>query len=113
VRIIAAAAAVGDDFSYTALEGRLGEADRTLLASLAFADDASEGLELDPVAQVRACLDKLEAKSLLARRSELKARIKAAEKEGNLPQALLLSRELNELDRQEKSTMPQPSRVVE
>jgi hypothetical protein len=112
-RIIAALLAIGEDFNYTALEGRLGETDRALLASLAFADDAGEDVEQDPAAQVRACLDKLEAKGLLARRAELKARIKAAEKEGNLQQALLLSRELNEMDRQEKSTMPQPSRVVE
>ena len=112
-RMIAAAAAAGDEFSYAALEGRLEEADRALLASLAFADYGSEGTELDPVAQVQACLDKLEAKGLMARRTALKARIKSAEKEGRIEEALQLSGDLNQLDREERHTVPQPSRVGE
>jgi DNA primase len=111
--IIAAAVAAGEDFTYTSLEARLGEADRALLASLIFADEGNEDAEPDPVAQVEACLNKLEAKGVLARRAELKARIKAAEKEGDLARAIQLSAELNAMDKQQRATVPQPSRVVE
>jgi hypothetical protein len=111
--IIAAALAAGEDFSYTSLEARLGEGDRALLASLIFADEGSEESEQDPAAQVEACLNKLEAKGLLARRAELKARIRAAEKEGDLAAAIQLSAELNAMDKQERAAVPQPSRVIE
>jgi DNA primase len=113
-RLLAAAVAAGADFTYEALEGRLNEADRTLLASLAFAEYGSEESDSDPVAQVEACLDRLEAtSSSLARRSALKARVKAAEKEGNLAEALRLNAEVLQLEKAEKMPVPQPSKKLD
>jgi DNA primase len=112
-RMIAAAAAAADEFSYSALEARLSEPDRALLTSFAFADHEIEDSGQDPVAQVEACLGKLEAKGALAQRAELKARIKLAEKEGKIQEALQLFEQLSEFERALQLTMPQRSRVVE
>jgi hypothetical protein len=115
-RLLEAAAAAtsgGEEFSYGALEGRLNEADRTLLATLAFADHGTGESDPDPSAQVTACLDRMEARSWLARRGALKARIKAAEKTGDIAEALRLSAELQQSEKDERLTVPQPSRVVE
>ena len=85
--------AVGEPFDFAALEARLTETDRTLLARLAFADE----LENDDlsVSQAQACLSRMEASARESRRAQLKQRIREAERAGRLDEALALMEELN------------------
>jgi len=84
-------------FRFADLEGRLSDADRDLLSSVVFAD---EGLEEEKAAeQAMACLRSLK---LLDPRSEvaaLRARIKAAERQGDLQEAMRLAQELDQKSR--------------
>jgi DNA primase len=83
----------GTGFSYAALEARLAEPDKALLASLVFADEEEQ--EPDMLPQALACLESLEHKGREARRAELRARVKAAEREGRIEEALRLAAELS------------------
>lgn len=85
--------AVGEPFDFAALESRLTESDRTLLARLAFADEL-ENEDLS-VSQAQACLTRMEASALEARRAQLKQRIREAERGGRIDEALALMEELN------------------
>lgn len=85
--------ASGAGFSYAALEARLAEPEKALLASLVFADE--EDQESDMLPQALACLESLEQKERELRRAELRARVKAAEREGHLEEALRLAAELS------------------
>jgi DNA primase len=82
------------DFGYAELEGRLEDRDKTLLTTLILADDVGdESFSLD---QALACVAALETEEGERRRAALKARIKAAERGGDLAGALRLAQELRE-----------------
>lgn len=89
----------GEEFSFGALEGRLEERDRELLATVIFADEAGE--EACSLEQARACLERLVAEEKAARRAELRARVREAERAGDLAEALRLTEELNRIERSE------------
>jgi len=96
VEAMAQMEAGGAAFSYAALEARLAEPDRALLASVAFADE--EDQESNMLAQAQACLENLERKYREARRAELRARVRAAERQGRLDEALRLAAELSQVE---------------
>jgi DNA primase len=83
------------DFRLSDLESRLEEADRTLLASVVFADEIAE--EDYTLPQAVACLERLEQEDWESRRTDLRARVKEAERAGDLPEALRLAEELGRL----------------
>lgn len=91
-----AVSASHDVLSFSNLEARLGDADRDLLSRLVFADEGNE--ESPALEQARECLRELKRQDGEIRRSDLKARIQAAERGGNLEEALRLSQELHELE---------------
>jgi len=85
------------EFHFAELEGRLEEADRDLLSSLAFADDL--GQEHCTEEQARACLERLQAEGREASRAELRRRVREAEHAGDRAEALRLVEELSALER--------------
>jgi DNA primase len=88
-------------FRFTDLEGRLSDADRDLLSSVVFADEV---LEEDKAAeQAQACLRSLKAQDPKSEVAALRAQIKAAEREGNLEQAMRLAEELDRRSRRQTS----------
>jgi DNA primase len=103
-RIMSALVAVGEDFQYDLIESRLGEGDRTLLASLVFADGENKhGEEHETAfeqvaAQARDCLRMMEAANVQAEVTQLKMKVAAAEREGNVMEALRLSEQLKSIE---------------
>lgn len=91
-----AAAAAKDMLTFSNLEARLVDADKDLLTRVVFADESSE--QTLAVEQARDCLRVLERQEQEVRRSNLKSRIQAAERSGDLAEALRLSRELHDLE---------------
>jgi DNA primase len=89
------------DFRFTDLEGRLSDADRDLLSSVVFADEVLE--EEKAAEQAQACLRSLKAQDPKTEVAALRAQIKAAEREGNLEQAMRLAEELDRRSRRETS----------
>jgi DNA primase len=87
--------ALGERLNYAALEARLEERDKSLLAASVFADEGNE--DQISAEQALACLDKLEASHRKVGRDALKARIREAERAGDLSEALRLNRELMEM----------------
>ncbi len=85
------------EFRFAELEARLGEADRALLSSVAFADEIGE--ENYTLEQAVACLRRLEAESGESQRALLRRRVEEAERAGDLTEALRLNEELNRLGR--------------
>lgn len=83
-------------WDYRALEARLQETDKHLLASFALADQLNEGDVA--AAQALACLDTLEKKERETQRAELRTRVKAAERQGDMDEALRLAGQLKRLD---------------
>jgi len=87
-------------FQFSDLEARLEEKDRTLLASIAIADEMNEHAEPEQVYEkVMACLKSLENTEVDTARRELESGIKEAERAGNMQEALRLYEELNQLIR--------------
>jgi len=83
----------GGEWSYSDLEGRLGEETKTLLASLVFADRMEEqDVSLD---QALAFVPELERKEREARLGKLREEAREAERSGNIEEALRLMEELN------------------
>ena len=78
-------------FRFSDLEGRLPEADRDLLSALVFADDKIG--EETAVQVALDCLRKLRAVEPQQEVAALRAQIKAAEKAGNLQEAMRLTQE--------------------
>lgn len=78
----------GGTLRFSDLEGRLAEADRDLLSAAIFADDRFK--EETAVQVAEDCLRKLKAQAPQADAINLRALIKAAEREGNLQEALRL-----------------------
>ncbi|HLG94905.1 MAG TPA: DNA primase [Bryobacteraceae bacterium] len=89
-------------FRFTDLEGRLAEADRDLLSAVIFADEVLE--EEKAPEQAQACLRSLLAQDPKAEIAGLRARIKVAEREGNIEEALRLAEQLDRKARGQAST---------
>jgi len=96
-KIFEAIGALEDRFSYGALEARLEEADRDLLASMVFADEVSE--TKISVEQAVACLSQLDAELRTSERTALKSRIREAEQAGNLAEAFGFTEQLRKLEK--------------
>jgi DNA primase len=86
----------GQNIGFSEIDARLEEADRQLLLTAVLADEMAEGADFR--GQAEACLKKLEASEREGRRTEVRARLKEAERAGNLAEALRLAEELNRLD---------------
>jgi DNA primase len=98
-----------DRFSFAALEGRLEERERELLASVIFADEVGE--EACSLEQARACLERLVTEERAAQRAALRARVREAERAGDLAEALRLTEELSRLEATQRRTEPGASVV--
>ena len=95
--IFRAILATGEPFDFAALEARLNDSDRTLLARLTFADEIEN--EEFSLSQAQACLSRMEASGRDSRLTQLKVRIREAERDGRLDDAMALMKELNESKR--------------
>jgi len=84
-------------FTYADVEARLEPRERALLEAAIFADEASE--ETSSMEVAHACLRKLESVDRETRRAALRARIREAERRGDLAAALELTDELRHMDR--------------
>ena len=98
IAVYAAGAAV----TFDAVSARLEEGDRRTLAQLAFAEDAE--VHALTVEFGSRCLESLRRSGEQSRRMQLKARVKEAERAGNLAEALRVAQELQELDRADQGT---------
>jgi hypothetical protein len=97
-------------FRLADLEGRLGEADRDLLSAVIFADEELE--EEMAAEQASFCLRSLKAQDPKSEIAALRARIKAAERQGNFEEAMRLSALVVEFDQQRKRSRDAASDVV-
>jgi DNA primase len=91
----------GAPFRFADLEGRLSDADRDLLSSVVFADEILE--EEKAAEQAMACLRSLKSQDPRSEAAALRAQIKAAEREGNLQEAMRLAQEVVALDQKSRS----------
>jgi DNA primase len=92
-------------FRFADLEGRLADADRDLLSSVVFAD---EGLEEDQAAeQALACVRSLKSQDPKSEAAAIRAQIKAAERQGNLQEAMRLAQELDRKSRSGNAAQPE------
>jgi DNA primase len=91
----------GGTFRFSDLEGRLPDADRDLLSAVIFADEVLE--EEKAPEQARACLRSLQSEDPKTEIASLRARIKAAEREGKLDEAIRLAEELDRKSRNRSS----------
>jgi thioredoxin-like negative regulator of GroEL len=89
------------EFRLSDLEGRLSDADRDLLSSVVFADEVLE--EEKATEQALACLRSLKAQDPKSEVAALRARIKTAERDGNLDEVMRLAQELDRRSRREQS----------
>ena len=87
----------GQPAGFSAVEGRLEEGAKSLLAAALFADEIGD--EMDFAHQAEQCLKLLEASDHQTRVAGLRARVKEAERAGDLSEALRLTEELNRLAR--------------
>jgi DNA primase len=92
----------GMPFRFSDLEGRLSEADQDLLSSAVFADEVLE--EEKAAEQALACLRSLKSQDPRSEAAALRARIKTAEREGNLQEAMRLAQELDQKSRAASTT---------
>jgi DNA primase len=87
----------GGAASFAELHARLDERDQSLLTSAVLADEYCEqALSID---QGMACIQQLERVDQETRRASLKARVKEAERAGNVGEAIRLAQELTQLER--------------
>ena len=84
--------------TFAAVDGRLSGGAQALLHEAVAADDNCD--EAAAWEQAQACLRRLRADSTRRRMDELRARIKAAEREGRVTEALQLMMELDRLERE-------------
>ncbi len=92
--ILAAIFALHDsdpDFGFHALEGRLDEGQKSLLAEAVFADNTEEGYSRE---QADAFLRRLDADEKEAANAELRIRLKQAERSGDMQEAFRLMQEM-------------------
>lgn len=90
-------------FRFSDLEGRLGDADRNLLSNVVFADELIE--EDQAIDLAVACLETLKAEDPKAQLADLRARIQAAERSGNLEEAMRLMEEETQRSRRPLSQL--------
>jgi DNA primase len=90
----------GAPFRLADLEGRLSDADRDLLSSVVFADEILE--EEKAAEQALACLRSLKSQDPQAELAALRAQVKAAERAGNIQEALRLTARVTQIDEQRK-----------
>jgi DNA primase len=96
------AAGSGGEFSYSALEGRLQGPGKELLRDAVTADESSgEAVSWE---QAQACLRRLESDFRKRQVGELRARVKSAEREGRVEEALSWMAELSRLERESRAT---------
>jgi hypothetical protein len=96
------AAGPGSAFSYAALEGRLQAPGRELLRDAVTADESTgESVSWE---QAQLCLRRLESDFRKRQLGELRARVKSAEREGRVEEALSWMAELSRLERQSRGT---------
>ncbi len=84
-----------EPFSFADLEARLNDRDRDLLAGMVFADEIRE--EVSALDQAVECLRAIGAQDRELLRSSLRNSIRAAERSGQIPEAMRLMEELNRL----------------
>jgi DNA primase len=96
----------GAPFRFADLEGRLSDADRDLLSSVVFADEILE--EEKAAEQALSCLRSLKSQDPRSEAAALRARIKAAEREGNHQEAMRLAEEVVALDQKSRSASGTP-----
>jgi DNA primase len=90
----------GSEVTFSGLDGRLSPGQQTLLHSVLAADDIdNEGVSLEAA---RACLRKLESGAMKRRVDELRARVRSAEREGRMAEALELMGDLARLEKEVK-----------
>lgn len=94
---VLACVAQGESVEYSRVEPRLDDAAKALLHEIAFADDIDQ--QGDRVEQALACLKVLELSELDAQRSELRSRVRSAERSGDLAEAMRWTKELLNLER--------------
>jgi DNA primase len=87
----------GEPVGFSDLDARLEDNDRILLAAAVLADETDNGVF--SLEQGEACLSTLENSQRDGERAELKAKVRAAERGGDLGEALRLSAELTRMDR--------------
>jgi hypothetical protein len=104
--------AAGAEITFGALEARLENPQKTLLHELISADELEDsggengtGSSLE---QALSCLETLEHEDHGQLRSEMKGRIRAAERSGRFDEALALMKQLEELDRGGANPSRQP-----
>jgi DNA primase len=92
----------GGVFRFSDLEGRLSRADQDLLSSAVFADEILE--EEKAAEQAMACLRSLKSQDPRSEAAALRTRIKAAERQGDLQEAMRLAQELDRKSRAASTT---------
>ncbi len=92
---IVTAASQGEAIEFSRIEGRLDDTTKALLHDIAFADDIDGSGE--SVQDALNCLKTLEDSDLEAQRAEMKARVREAERSGNLQEALRWTKELQKM----------------
>jgi hypothetical protein len=83
----------GSSVTFSGLDARLSPGIQSLLHDMVAADDISD--DAITLESARACLRKLESVALKRRGDELRARVKSAEREGQVEEALSLMAELD------------------
>ncbi|MGH9672930.1 MAG: DNA primase [Bryobacteraceae bacterium] len=96
-KIFDAMAMLDDRYSFPALEARLEDPEKDLLAGILLADENNE--EPVSVEQALACLDRIREGDRASERAAMKAKVKAAEQSGNLEEAIHLYRQLQEMEK--------------
>jgi len=100
--VLRQAAGPGAEFSYAALEGRLQGSGKELLRDAVTADESSgEAVSWE---QAQSCLRRLESDFRKRQLGELRARVKSAEREGRVEEALSWMAELSRLERESRGT---------
>jgi len=92
----------GGALSFAALDARLSDPGKALLHAVATADEMGD--DAICLAQAEACLRKLEEDDRRRRLDEVRARVKSAEREGNVQEALTWMAELGRLEQSATQT---------
>jgi hypothetical protein len=98
-RALFALDASGEPVTYEQLHARLEEVDQNLLAAVVLQDETNEAVI--SLRQGVECMRSLERSGVQAQVAALKARVKEAERAGNLTEALRLAEVLHQLERPE------------
>jgi len=97
----------GRDVSFAVLDARLGEASRSLLHEMVAADEIGD--EEACLAQAEACLRRLDDDFRRRQLAEVRARVKSAERNGNVEEALGWMAELHKLEQESSASGSGPT----